>query len=215
MASLFVGWVKSWLLWAIRWPMAMIHSFPKNIVADFGPRNGSSYGCRPYLMTKSVTIYFKHGFWRIVNSTARYTFDKTIFEIFVLFLGIQAVFRNPTHKPQIPVEALGLSLPPRLTDQSSFWVRFKSNTKRKDYLNTVCDPSLYCIQGNKKILPLPEIYNRLKEIVHINLAYDTGPQVDTPLSSLKMTVFSTMGRKICASSEQNFQNKYDWDWHTF
>ena len=63
--------------------------------------------------------------------------------------------------------------------------------------------------GPIKILPLPEIYNRLKEIVHINLAYDTGPQVDTPLSSLKMTVFSTMGRKICASSEQNFQNKYD------
>ena len=65
--------------------------------------------------------------------------------IFVLFLEIQAVFRNPARKPQIPVEALGLSLPPRLTDQSSFWVRFKSNTKRKDYLNTVCDPSLYCM----------------------------------------------------------------------
>ena len=120
------------------------HSFPKNIVADFGPSNGSSYGCRPYLMTKSVTIYFKHGFWRIVNSTARYTFDKTIF-LYFSWKKIQAVFRNPARKPQIPVEALGLSLPPRLTDQSSFWVRFKSNTKRKDYLNTVCDPSLYCM----------------------------------------------------------------------
>ena len=52
------------------------------------------------------------------------------------------------------------------------------------------------IQGNQKILPLPEIYNRLKEIVHINLAYDTGPQVDTPLSSLKITVFFTMGRNF-------------------